>query len=102
MRRTATTTAHALVSRLAGAGHPMPTWDTGTTIAASPLSIDMAVTRLAEAGLGFRPGDAEGVLLCVDHPANGSGWRCTALATDHARLTELEVGLAAPLGHEDL
>ncbi len=102
VRRTATTTAHALVSRLAGSGRPMPAWATGTAVAAAPLSFETAVTRLTEAGLDFQPEDAEGVLLYADRPANGNGWRYTALATDHARLTELEVGLAAALGHEDL
>ncbi|MFJ4857832.1 peptide ligase PGM1-related protein [Streptomyces sp. NPDC088730] len=102
VRRTATTTAHALVSRLTGAGRPMPAWATGTAVAAAPLSFDAAVARLTGAGLDFRPGDAEGVLLYTDRPAGGSGWRYTALATDHARLTELEAGLAAALGRKDL
>ncbi|MCT2591969.1 peptide ligase PGM1-related protein [Streptomyces sp. N2-109] len=100
VRRTATTTAHALVSRLARTGHPTPAWSTGTATAASPLSFDTAVARLAEAGLDFQPGDADGVLLYADRPVNGSGWRYTALAPHHTRLAELEVRLAAALGHE--
>lgn len=99
VRRTATTTAHALVTRLRRPGGPAPAWATGTTAAAVPLSFDTAVARLGEAGLDFRPGDAEGVLLYADHPLNSSGWRYAALAPDHTRLTELEVRLATALGH---
>ncbi|OKK23853.1 hypothetical protein AMK09_11740 [Streptomyces sp. CB02488] len=100
VRRTATTTVHALLSRLTGTDHPLPAWATGTAVAASPMSFDAAVTRLAEAGLDYRPGDAEGVLLYADRPVHGTDWRYAALATDRARLTEVEAGLAAALGHD--
>jgi pre ATP-grasp domain-containing protein/pheganomycin biosynthesis PGM1-like protein len=102
VRRTATTTAHAMVSRLARGGGPTPAWTTGTVTAASPLTFDTAVSLLTEAGLDFQPGDAEGVLLYADRPVDGSGWRYAAVAPDPTRLTELEVRLAAAFGHQDL
>ncbi|WP_327286834.1 peptide ligase PGM1-related protein [Streptomyces sp. NBC_01198] len=102
VRRTATTTAQAMVTRLVPTGGAVPAWSTGTMAAVSPLSFDTALARLGEAGLDFRPGDTEGVLLYADCPPDGRGWRYAALARDHTRLTELEVRLAASLGHEAL
>ncbi|MFG3283244.1 peptide ligase PGM1-related protein [Streptomyces sp. NPDC048111] len=98
VRRTATTTAHALVTRLTRAGHPAPAWSTGTVRTGSRLSFDRAVARLDKAGLDFRPGDVEGVLLYTDRPKDGRGWRYAALAPDRARLAELEARLTAALG----
>ncbi|MGC5531035.1 peptide ligase PGM1-related protein [Streptomyces sp. SR-10] len=100
VRRTATTTAHAMVSRLTSAGRSA--WSTGTATAVAPMTFDEAVRHLAEAGLDFRPGDSEGVLLYADRPLDGRSWRYTALAPTHTRLTELEVRLAATFGHERL
>ncbi|MEW1614149.1 MULTISPECIES: peptide ligase PGM1-related protein [unclassified Streptomyces] len=100
VRRTATTTAHAMVSRLAGADRPV--WSTGTATTLAPVSFDEAVGHLTEAGLDFQPGDSEGVLLYADRPLDGRGWRYTALAPTHTRLTELEVRLAAAFGHEGI
>jgi hypothetical protein len=37
------------------------------------------------------------VLLYTDRPVGGTDWRYAALAPDRARLTELEVRLAAAL-----
>ncbi|MFC8224824.1 hypothetical protein [Streptomyces sp. NPDC057287] len=98
VRRTATTTAHAMVRRLAGAS----VWSTGTAAATAPLSFDEAVGHLTEAGLDFQPGDSEGVLLYADRPLDGRNWRYTALAPTRTRLTELEVRLATAFGHEAL
>jgi len=98
VRRTATTTAHALVTRLAGAGRPAPAWSTGTVHACSVLPFDAVAARLAGAGVDFQPGDGEGVLLYTDRPLNGTGWRYAAFAGAPARLTGLEVRLAAALG----
>ncbi|WP_329181688.1 peptide ligase PGM1-related protein [Streptomyces sp. NBC_01477] len=101
VRRTATTTAYAMLTRLRGAGLPAPAWSTGTAHAACALSFDAAVTCLTEAGLDFRPGDGEGVIFYADAPANGTDWRYAAFAADHGRLTEVEVRLTAALGHDD-
>lgn len=98
VRRTATTTAHAMVTRLARNDRPAPSWSTGTATAASPLSFDTALTRLDKAGLDFQPGDAEGILLYTDRPVGDHGWRYAALAPSPTRLAELEVRLAAALG----
>jgi Pre ATP-grasp domain/PGM1 C-terminal domain len=100
VRRTATTTAHAAVTRLAGIGRPTPAWSTGTAYASSILSFDAVAGRLAAAGLDFRPGDTEGVILYTDAPTDGTGWRYAAFATGRPHLTELELRLAAALGHD--
>jgi hypothetical protein len=100
VRRTATTTAHAMVSRLSPAGRPTPDWSTGTVTTAAPLALDTAVARLAQAGLDFQPGDTEGVLLYAGRPRGGTTWRYAALAPGHARLAELEARLAPALGPE--
>ncbi|MYT82436.1 ATP-grasp domain-containing protein [Streptomyces sp. MnatMP-M77] len=99
VRRTATTTAHAIVTRLTGGDRSA--WSTGTATAGVPKSFDEAVSHLVEAGLDFHPGDFEGVLLYADRPLDGRSWRYAALAPTHNRLTELEVRLAAALGHEE-
>ncbi|MEE4544081.1 peptide ligase PGM1-related protein [Streptomyces sp. V4-01] len=101
VRRTATTTAHTMVTRIprtTRTSGPAPVWSTGTATATSPLSFDSVVARLDTAGLDFRPGDTEGVLFYTDRPVGGLGWRYAALAADHVRLAELEVRLAAALG----
>ncbi|WP_217229886.1 peptide ligase PGM1-related protein [Streptomyces anulatus] len=100
VRRTATTAAHAMVTRLTGYGRSA--WSTGTATATVPKSFDEAVNHLAEAGLDFHLGDSEGVLLYADRPLDGRSWRYAALARTHHRLTELEVRLAAALGHGEV
>ncbi|WP_411120377.1 hypothetical protein [Streptomyces sp. 058-1L] len=97
VRRTATTTAHAMVSRLNGTDRAPATWATGTATASAPMSFDQAVGHLTEAGLDFQPGDTEGILLYTDRPHDGRSWRYAALAPTAARLTELEVRLTAAL-----
>ncbi|SHM80736.1 preATP grasp domain-containing protein [Actinacidiphila paucisporea] len=101
VRRTATTTAHAMVTRLAGGGRAAPTWSIGKIRAAAGLSFDATARHLAAAGLDFRAGDSEGVILYADAPPDGVSWRYAALAADRARLTEVEVRLAAALGHNE-
>lgn len=100
VRRTATTTAQAMVSRLTGGGRPA--WSTGTVTGIEPMTFDKTVGHLSEAGLDCQPGESEGVLPYADRPPDGRSWRYTALAPTHTRLTELEVRLAATLGHEVL
>ncbi|MFH9231848.1 peptide ligase PGM1-related protein [Streptomyces globisporus] len=100
VRRTATTTAHAMVSRLTSAGSSA--WSTGTATAVAPVSFGDAGRRLTEAGLDFQPGSSEGVLLYADRPLDGRNWRYAALARTHTRLAELEVRLAAAFGSEEL
>ncbi|PVC80077.1 peptide ligase PGM1-related protein [Streptomyces sp. CS131] len=97
VRRTATTTAHATVTRLTGYGGSA--WSTGTATVTVSKSFVEAVNNLVEAGLDFQPGDAEGVLLYADRPLDSRSWRYAAVAPTHHRLTELEVRLAAALGH---
>ncbi|MFD9006556.1 peptide ligase PGM1-related protein [Streptomyces sp. NPDC059582] len=94
VRRTATTTAHALVTRLVHGGRPV--WSTGVAGASLP-SFDSVLARLTGSCLDFRPADGEGVLLYTDRPVNGSGWRYVAIAADHSRLASLEGRLAATL-----
>ncbi|MEE4543478.1 peptide ligase PGM1-related protein [Streptomyces sp. V4-01] len=98
VRRTATTTAHSMVSRLSSTGRAAPAWSTGTVTSTVPLAFDAAVARLTEADLDFQPGDTEGVLLYADRPADSINWRYAALAADRARLTELEARLVAAFG----
>ncbi|MEU0936229.1 peptide ligase PGM1-related protein [Embleya sp. NPDC005971] len=99
VRRTATTTPHALVTRLTG--NATPAWSTGTVRADAPRSFDTMVEHLIEAGLDYRPETGVGVILYTDRPVDGAGWRYVAMAADHTGLTEVEARLAAAFGHDD-
>ncbi|MEU5559594.1 hypothetical protein AB0H47_26230 [Streptomyces globisporus] len=66
VRRTATTTAQAMVSRLTGGGRPA--WSTGTVTGIEPMTFDETVGHLSEAGLDCQPGESEGVLPYADRP----------------------------------
>ncbi|MFD6418289.1 peptide ligase PGM1-related protein [Streptomyces sp. NPDC060194] len=103
VRRTATSTAHALVTRLTAPDgrppedRPAPAWSTGTVHVPRPLPFAAAVRGLVDAGLDVRPGGAEGVVLYTDALVDGTGRRYTALAADPARLADLEARLPAAL-----
>ncbi len=70
VRRTATTTAQAMVSRLTGGGRPA--WSTGTVTGIEPMTFDETVGHLSEAGLDCQPGSSEGVLPYADRPPGRS------------------------------
>ncbi|MFI6978824.1 peptide ligase PGM1-related protein [Embleya sp. NPDC050154] len=99
VRRTATTTTHTLVTRLVGED-PAPVWSMGTFRAGPAMAFDTVREGLIEAGLDFRPGGREGVVLYTDRPADGVEWRYVALATDLPRLDELEARLTTAFAHE--
>ena len=98
VRRTATTTVHAMVTRLTGEHRPPPAWSMGKVRVPAVLPFDAVVQLLGDAGLDLRPGDREGVLLYADRPVDGTGWRYAAVAADHHRLDELESRLTLALG----
>ncbi|MYS86238.1 peptide ligase PGM1-related protein [Embleya scabrispora] len=99
VRRTATTTPHALVARLTG--DAAPAWSTGIIRVDPPRPFDTMVEHLIEAGLDFRPEAGEGVILYTDRPVDGAGWRYAAMAAGRTGLIELETRLAAAFGHDD-
>ncbi|OPC77292.1 hypothetical protein B4N89_42965 [Embleya scabrispora] len=98
VRRTATSTVHALVTRLAGTDRAAPVWAMGTMRAEAAMPFDAAVERLIAAGLDVRPGTDRGVILYVDRPTDDGEWRYVALAPDHGGVDALEIRLAAAFG----
>ncbi|WP_328912152.1 MULTISPECIES: peptide ligase PGM1-related protein [unclassified Streptomyces] len=99
VRRTATTTPHAMVGRLtASAGHPAPAWIMATAAPGPSLTFAQALDRLRAGGLDYDAGRGEGVVLYADRPAEGTGWRYVAVAPDRPHLAEVESRLSAALG----
>jgi hypothetical protein len=94
VRRTATTTPHAMVRRLlSAADRPDPAWLMAKA-AAAPLTFPAALALLHGRGLAY---DArhEGVVLFADRPTDGISWRYAAIAADTERLAELEAATSA-------
>ncbi|GAA3491225.1 peptide ligase PGM1-related protein [Streptomyces cremeus] len=99
IRRTATTTPYAMVTRLTAASGPAhPTWALGKGRARHRFGLPEALERLAAHRLAFDPAHGAGVVLYADEPADGHSWRYAVIAPHAARLTELEDRLPGALG----
>lgn len=112
VRRTATTTPHAMVTRLsrssrsgdAGGGSgggrgggPQPAWLIAKRHSSVSHTFPGALDLLDAAGLGYTPGRGEGIVLYADRPTAGTGWRYAVIGADPGRTEELEDGLVATL-----
>jgi len=97
VRRTATSTAQAMVTRLVGDEHPPSAWTMGTVHTGSAMTFDSVKARLSGAGLEYGPRPGEGVVVYTDHPTNGTGWRYVALAPDRPGVEDLENRLTTAL-----
>ncbi|MEU7555071.1 peptide ligase PGM1-related protein [Streptomyces sp. NPDC044571] len=106
VRRTATTTPQAMVTRLAAtaasaatsasaAGAREPAWATGKVQAPRPYRFDEAVTRLHADGTAYDPASGEGVVLYAGAPPDGRTWRYAVIADGHAALARYEAMLHA-------
>ncbi|MFD3695163.1 peptide ligase PGM1-related protein [Streptomyces sp. NPDC058646] len=98
VRRTATTTPHAMVMRLtAASGPPRPAWMVDKRRTRIPFTFAQAAARLRQFGLAFDPDSGEGVVLHADEPLDGRTWRYTVIAghadTVRAREAALESAL---------
>ncbi|WP_418960686.1 peptide ligase PGM1-related protein [Streptomyces tritici] len=91
VRRTATTTPHAMVARLAAAAVTgRPAWATARLRAPAAYSFDEAVARLRSAGVAYDPARGAGIVLYAGPPPDGRTWRYAAIAHDSAAVAGYE------------
>ncbi|MFG2749475.1 peptide ligase PGM1-related protein [Streptomyces xanthophaeus] len=101
IRRTATTTPHAMVTRLtAGSAAPPPAWSVAKGRTRSPMDFEGALARLRASRLAFDPDRGEGVVLYADVPPDGRSWRYAVIARNTGDVEELESAVAEALGFE--
>ncbi|MFE2923745.1 preATP grasp domain-containing protein [Streptomyces goshikiensis] len=104
VRRTATTTPHAMVTRLTGrasGAHP-PAWSVAKGWAGQPLGFEEALSRLRASGLTFDPVQGEGVVLYADAPPDGRSWRYAVIAQSARDLEEWETAVGNALDFEGI
>ncbi|MFG2748389.1 preATP grasp domain-containing protein [Streptomyces xanthophaeus] len=98
IRRTATTTPHAMVTRLtAGSAAPPPAWSVAKGRTRSPMDFEGALARLRASHLAFDPDRGEGVVLYADVPPDGRSWRYAVIARSAGDVEEQETALAEVL-----
>ncbi|MFE7356907.1 peptide ligase PGM1-related protein [Streptomyces sp. NPDC057543] len=102
VRRTATTTPHAMVTRLSHAAkRPTPAWLIAKRTTRAPHTFSQAVQRLHTTGLAYGPAHGEGVILYTGSAGRPTGpsphWRYAVLGHDRPRIEELESELATVL-----
>ncbi|MFI5670875.1 peptide ligase PGM1-related protein [Streptomyces sp. NPDC051704] len=101
IRRTATTTPHAMVTRLTeGSTNAQPAWSVSKGWTRTPLEFDSALTRLRASRLAFDPDRGEGVVLYADAPLDGRSWRYAVIAGSAGDVEEQEAALADVLEFE--
>ncbi|MBZ4322057.1 peptide ligase PGM1-related protein [Streptomyces huiliensis] len=98
VRRTGTTTPHALVHRLGGSAARDSVWiaDTRAPGAASPRTLGEGVALLRRAGLAYDTGRGRGALV-VNDPVVGGGWSYLIAGPDGPWADEAERRLRATL-----
>ncbi|MGW6843552.1 preATP grasp domain-containing protein [Streptomyces sp. NPDC054958] len=95
IRRTATTTPQAMVTRLtAGTAEPHPAWSVSTGRTRIPIDFETALFRLRASRLAFDPERGEGVVLYADAPPDGRSWRYAVIARSAGGVREREAALA--------
>jgi hypothetical protein len=98
VRRTATTTPHAMVTRLSRCEDgPQPAWLISKRGSSVRHTFPQALHLLDTAGLSYTPGRGEGVVLYADAPAAGAEWRYAVIGSDPRRTEELEDSLVTTL-----
>ncbi|WP_412075800.1 peptide ligase PGM1-related protein [Streptomyces xanthophaeus] len=101
IRRTATTTPHAMVTRLtADSAGADPAWSVSKGWTRRALDFDGALARLRESRLAFDPARGEGVVLYADAPPDGHSWRYAVIARSAGDVEEGEAALAEVLEFE--
>ncbi|MFD3557579.1 peptide ligase PGM1-related protein [Streptomyces goshikiensis] len=102
IRRTATTTPHAMVTRLvAESNNPHPAWSVSKGRAAHPLGFESALARLRSSRLAFDPANGEGVVLYADAPLDGRSWRYAVIGRSPGDVQAQEAAVAHVLELED-
>ncbi|MFC4607557.1 peptide ligase PGM1-related protein [Streptomyces maoxianensis] len=95
VRRTATTTPHAMVGRLCrAAGLSSPAWLIANRRSRAAYGFADAVKLVRAAGLDWNTARKEGVVLYADVPADGVSWRYAVIGADHRRTADIEARLA--------
>ncbi|MFD8019096.1 peptide ligase PGM1-related protein [Streptomyces lavendulae] len=101
IRRTATTTPHAMVTRLtAGSVNTHPAWSVSKGRTRAPMDFDEVLARLRASRLAFDPDRGEGVVLYADAPPDGRSWRYVLIARSAGDVGEQETALAEVLQFE--
>lgn len=101
IRRTATTTPHAMVTRLtAESAAPPPAWSVAKGWTRNPMDFETALVRLRASGLAFESGRGEGVVLYADAPPDGRSWRYAVIARSAGDVEGQETALAEVLEFE--
>ncbi|MGW6983861.1 preATP grasp domain-containing protein [Streptomyces sp. NPDC054932] len=95
IRRTATTTPHAMVTRLTeGSADAQPAWSVSKGWTRTPMDFDDVLARLRASRLAFDPDRGEGVVLYADVPPDGRSWRYAVIARSAGDVEEQETALA--------
>ncbi|WP_407561761.1 peptide ligase PGM1-related protein [Streptomyces sp. 184] len=98
VRRTATTTPHAMFTRLRRAvGRPAPAWMMARRTSAAPHTLPAALERLHATGLAYDAGRGDGVVLYAGHADHAHDWRYALLGADRDHLAELDTRLATAM-----
>ncbi|MFD9262293.1 peptide ligase PGM1-related protein [Streptomyces sp. NPDC059538] len=101
IRRTATTTPHAMVTRLTeGSVTAHPAWSVSKGWTRTPMDFDEVLARLRASRLAFDPDRGEGVVLYADAPSDGRSWRYVVIARSAGDVGEQERALAEVLEFE--
>ncbi|MEU9303846.1 peptide ligase PGM1-related protein [Streptomyces sp. NPDC048269] len=101
VRRTATTTPQAMVTRLTAASAVAdPAWSMSKGWTRRPFGFEEALDRLREHRLAFDPARGEGVVLYADAPPDGRSWRYVVIAAHEGGVRDREDGVAEALEFE--
>ncbi|WP_435975580.1 peptide ligase PGM1-related protein [Streptomyces sp. Qhu_M48] len=101
IRRTATTTPHAMVTRLTeGSATAQPAWSVSKGWTRTAMDFDEVLARLGASRLAFDPDRGEGVVLYADAPPDGRSWRYVVIARSAGDVAEQEAALGQVLEFE--
>ncbi|MFF4322808.1 peptide ligase PGM1-related protein [Streptomyces sp. NPDC001568] len=101
VRRTATTTPHAMATRLtAASGVANPAWAVSKGRTRTAFGLAEALDRLRAFRVAFDPERGEGVVLYADAPPDGCSWRYAVIAAHADAVSEWEGQAVEALGLE--
>ncbi|MEX0171020.1 peptide ligase PGM1-related protein [Streptomyces sp. LMG1-1-1.1] len=99
VRRTATTTPHAMVTRLtASAAVAPPAWSVSKGRTRTAFGLADALDRLRAHRIAFDPERGEGAVLYAGAPQDGHSWRYAVIAAHPDEVSEWERSLVEVLG----
>ncbi|MEU6880951.1 peptide ligase PGM1-related protein [Streptomyces sp. NPDC046712] len=101
VRRTATTTPHAMVDRLcARAGVTPSAWLLGRRRSRLPLTFADALHLVQAEGLAWTPDRGEGVVLFADSPDDERSWQYAVIGADAGSTAKMQAALAGVMRFE--